>query len=675
MLSPEPMRHLLLVVLGDDLEATTRAIAAVGVLHLLDLRRVGEAPAAIRPFEVGERIARLDALTRDLDGILDHLGVPRAAPEAAGASEEPLDLAAAEASAEAIAREVDALGTASTAADEEQQLRALLRGLRALAPLATPLEQLSRLRWVHVAVGSLPEREVPALRQRLADLTHVLELAGGPRQEERETVVALCLRADAEALERALRAARFERLELPRPPCGTAETVIAQLEARLEEARQRRQALVAERQVLAHRVAPAVLSLRARAARERLLVEAQRMMGRSERTALVSGWVPAALARRLEHLVRSVTRGRCVFQWQAPSSLEGVRRGGIAVPILLRNPVLVRPFERLLRGYGLPRYGELEPTPIVALAFLSMFGFMFGDVGQGAVLFAIGYFVHRRMFRYRDYAVILMECGVFAIAFGFLYGSVFGMERWLPALWLRPLENVQTLVVTALGFGVVLLSIGMLLNLANAVRQRNASALWERSGLPGALAYWIAVGLLVRRMTAGPGAVTLGTAVLWLAVPVAMILLREPLRELWAAVQARRLPEPGEMLALGIQSLVEVLDTALAHLANTATFIRLAAFALSHAGLFLATFSVADVVAKAGGGRAGAVLVVVIGNALIIALEGMIVAIQSIRLEYYELFSKFYSGGGEEYRPLRLPAALPGREPERWTHARTSADV
>ena len=115
------------------------------------------------------------------------------------------------------------------------------------------------------------------------------------------------------------------------------------------------------------------------------------------------------------------------------------------------------------------------------------------------------------------------------------------------------------------------------------------------------------------------------------------------------------------MFASLVESVVEVLDTVISSISNTATFIRLAAFALSHAGLFMATFSVADAVSHTAGGTIGAVLVIVLGNVVIIALEGLIVSIQSIRLEYYEFFSKFYSGGGEEYRPLHIAAAQPGK--------------
>jgi len=263
------------------------------------------------------------------------------------------------------------------------------------------------------------------------------------------------------------------------------------------------------------------------------------------------------------------------------------------------------------------------------------------------------------MFRYRDYAVILMECGVFGAGFGFLYGSVFGVEDWLPALWLRPLDDMTTLMKTAILFGIAFLSLGMSLNVVNAFRRGDPAALWERNGLLATLAYWTAAGLLIRHLMAGPGTLALGTDALWLALPLALIFLKEPVLTVIKGAREHRWPDLSEACALAVASAVEVLDTLVSTISNTATFIRLAAFALSHAGLFVATFSVADAVAKAGAGTLGAAVTIVLGNAIIIALEGMIVCIQSIRLEYYEFFSKFYSGGGEEYRPLRFTAALP----------------
>ena len=657
MFSPEPMRHLSLVVLSPDLEAATRAIAREGVLHLLDVRQSSEAALAVQPYDVIARLARLDAVQRQLDDIATVLGLAPGSTVSEGEVPEHLDLETVAARIETIKRDTETLRQQlAKAAQDDAHQQHLLRNLRALASVGVPVEAFRGLRYVHLLSGLLPERSLPRVRESLARIPHLLTTAGTAGSDGRVLIAALTLRPNQEVLERALRSAQFEPIELPAELRGTAEEGIAAIEEQLAATRRAAADREAERRVRAQQLAPELGALCGWVGRAHLLTLARGRMGYSERTALIIGWVPAMLGQRLEQALHAAVGGRCVIQWTDPAVLDEVKNGRIPVPILLHNPVLIRPFERLVRGYGMPRYGEVEPTAVIAVGFLTMFGFMFGDVGQGLILFAIGYFIYRRMFRYRDYAIILMECGAFAAAFGFLYGSIFGIEHWIPALWLRPLDDMATLMTTAVAFGVVFLSIGLLLNLLNGARRRDAAMLWQHNGLLFALGYWIAVGLAVRRLTAGPGAVSVGTALLWLAVPLGLLLLRAPVGLLWQARRTRQRPQVAEVCTSLIESAVEVLDTVISSISNTATFIRLAAFALSHAGLFLATFSVADAVAHTAAGSVGAVVVIVLGNVVIIALEGLIVSIQSIRLEYYEFFSKFYSGGGEEYRPLRIAA-------------------
>jgi V/A-type H+-transporting ATPase subunit I len=663
MLSPEPMRHLTVVVLSGELENVTRAIARVGVLHLLDVRRSVEMPAGIRPFEVNGRRAELERMEQSLERIARYLDVRLDVTDVAqDRMEDGLDRAALEQRLAELALRVDDLRSQQLRCEhDEAQLENLLRNLRALAPLGLPLEHLRDLRYASFFSGLLPARNLPRLRESLTRTVSVVVPAGETQPDGRILIAALCVRPDQETLERALRSAQLERFDLPSTLSGPPDEAIATTQEQLRAAEQRRESLVQERTSLAQQSSAELRTLAALIGRERLLLEARTLMGVSERTAMIAGWVPAVLAATLEQAVRDASGGRCLVQWREPATMEEVRQGRIPVPILLRNPVLIRPFEGLLRAYGLPRYGEVEPTALMALAFLTMFGFMFGDVGQGSVLFATGYFIYRRMFRYRDYALILMECGVFAAAFGFLYGSFFGSEHLLPALWMRPMENIPTLMKTAIGFGVAFLSLGLGLNLVNALRRHDAAALWGHNGLLAALAYWVAAGLFLRRVTAGPDAVTFGTFALVVSLPMLLILLKGPTRLVARGLREGEWPRPGDALALLIESAVELLDTIVAAISNTATFVRLAAFALSHAGLLLATFSVADAVAHAGGGTIGAVFVMVVGNLVVIALEGVIVAIQGIRLEYYEFFSKFYGGGGEEYRPLRLAATQAAR--------------
>jgi len=660
--SPEPMRHLSLVVLAGDLETTTRAIARVGVLHLLDVRHSSEMLASIRPFEVQQAAQELGAIARTVEETRRFCGSDAAAPGAADdLPEQEPEAGWLRSRADQIAREAEQLRARLVeAGDQRSQLENLARTLRALAPIGLPLEELRSLHYVRLACGLLPARNLQRLRESLTRVPNLILPAAEVRPDGRVLVLALCLRPGREALERALGSAQFQAVELPTHLDGTPEIAVAEVEKRLRVNQEQLAALEADRQALAARRGAELAALGSAIERRQLLLEARGMMGFSERTALLNGWVPAVLAGKLEAAVRAATGGRCLLQWHDPASLDEVRRGRIPVPILLRNPVLVRPFEGLLRAYGMPRYGDVEPTPIVALAFLTMFGFMFGDVGQGAVLFAAGYFIYREMFRYRDYALILMECGVFAMLFGVLYGSVFGSESWLPALWFHPMEDIPRLIRTAIAFGIALLSLGFGLNLLNALRSRDTRRLWEHNGLLAALSYWIAAGLFLRYLTAATEPPALGTIALWLGLPLASIVLKGPVQATWRAVRNRETPTAEGMLALFIESVVELLDTVISGIANTATFVRLAAFALGHAGLLLATFSVAGVVAHAGGGWPAAALVLVVGNLVIILLEGVIVAIQGIRLEYYEFFSRFYGGGGQEYRPLRLaPVAFP----------------
>jgi V/A-type H+/Na+-transporting ATPase subunit I len=662
MLSPEPMRHLALVVMTADLEAATRAIARVGVLHLLDVHRVAESMPAIRPYDVSDRLNELDEIGRGLDMACRDIGVSVITETDDNASDEATDVDVLRSRVAQLTGEVGEVQSRLARAEEDRRsLETALRSVRALAPLDLPLQALRRLRYLHLQAGILPAGNLPRLQESLKQTPCVVSVVDSARADGRVLILVAFLRSDEDLVTRLLRSVQFEPADLPTEMSGSPVEVADNLEKQLRANEEDLGAIQRQRGALADRLGGELRSLRAKVQRERLLTEARTHMGQSERVSFIAGWVPAVLAGAVDRALREAIGGRFLVSWTDPGSIEGVRHGRIAVPILFRNPVLVRPFENLLRNYGLPRYGELEPTPIVAISFLTMFGFMFGDVGQGAVLFATGYFVYRRMFRYRDFALILMECGVFSTAFGFLYGSVFGIEHWLPALWLRPMEDMGRLMRTALFFGAGLLSLGLLLNVTNALMRRDRQALWGHNGLLGALAYWIAAGLLIRRLTVGPGSVTLGHVLAWLTVPVLLILLAGPVREIVRMHREGIRVHLGDLLSLFIASIVEVLDNLLSTIANTATFIRLAAFALAHAGLFLATFSVADAVAQGAGGTLGAAMIVILGNVLIIVLEGLIVSIQSIRLEYYEFFSRFYSGGGEEYRPLRFTPARLGR--------------
>jgi V/A-type H+-transporting ATPase subunit I len=350
---------------------------------------------------------------------------------------------------------------------------------------------------------------------------------------------------------------------------------------------------------------------------------------------LVSGWLPAESAPTLEKLLQEVTVGRCALSVTEPADAEDV-------PVLLRQPRVFRPFANLVNGFGLPKYREVSPTFFVAVSYLLMFGMMFGDVGHGLVLALAGlgalWFTRRR-----DIGVLLLCAGMVSAAFGWVYGSCFGLE-WFKqfALWRDPLEGSPLdLLRIALGVGVAMISLGVVLNIINRFRQHDpVGAILDKFGIAGLVFYW---GMLLWVTGQVRGSV-------WMALPVVAWVLKAPLE--------RHAGETG-----WFASAVEAFEGVVLYLANTISFVRLAAYAMSHAALLMAALAMAHEIQRTS--PAAGWLVIVAGNAAAIVLEGIIAAVQALRLEYYEFFNKFFPGEGRPFEPFRLQSlGLGGEEME-----------
>jgi V/A-type H+-transporting ATPase subunit I len=303
-----------------------------------------------------------------------------------------------------------------------------------------------------------------------------------------------------------------------------------------------------------------------------------------------------------------------------------------------------------------PSYSEIQPTAFFAVSFLLMFGLMFGDVGQGLVLFSAGYCLFRYLPRFLDYGILLMECGAASTVFGALYGSFFGIEGLLPVLWMEPIRDLPRFMGIAIGFGIVVVSLGLVMNIVNSWRSgERASALYSPRGVFGALVYWIGLALVARALTPA----TLVVPIRWLLgmalAAVLLLVLRRPIvRYLERGSPVRRAQVEGPRWLTALEGSVELVDALFAYFANTISFVRVAAFAAVHAGVFIAMFALADTLAHSRFGQPLGVVTLVLGNVVMILLEGLTVSVQVLRLEYYEFFGKFFRGGGELYRPLML---------------------
>jgi Archaeal/vacuolar-type H+-ATPase subunit I len=312
--------------------------------------------------------------------------------------------------------------------------------------------------------------------------------------------------------------------------------------------------------------------------------------------------------------------------------------------VKFKHSAVFKPFEFLIDTYGIPRYGTIDPTIFVAISFLVMFGAMFGDMGHGLVL-ALGsvFLKMSKNEKARQASALLLYCGISSIVFGLLYGSFFGIE--FRSLWIKPMENIMEIFKVSVMFGIGFISIGILINIINALRDKDyLKVLFDKAGLIGGIIYWSAIGLFTKISIAK----TQGLNIYLIIISIGVILLfLKPFIEAIFKKEKRN-------LFIGLmESSIDVLEVGMSYLANTVSFIRIAAFSLAHAGLFIAIFELSRIVNDAGGAVLS-FLVVILGNMLIIFLEGLVVTIQSLRLNYYEFFSKFFMLGKQVYKPVKM---------------------
>lgn len=320
-------------------------------------------------------------------------------------------------------------------------------------------------------------------------------------------------------------------------------------------------------------------------------------------------------------------------------------------PTKLKNPKLFKPFEMFIRMYGLPAYNEFDPTIFVALTYAFIFGVMFGDVGQGLCLVLGGSLLYK--FKKMDLAAIVACAGVFSTIFGFMFGSVFGFENIIEPIWLHPasamttlpfIGKLNTVFVVAIAFGMFLILITMLLHIINALKAHDPeNAYFDTNGIAGFVFYAAVVAVIVLFMTGNTLPAGIVLAVMF-GVPLLLIILKEPLSRL-VEKKADFMPEQKGMFV--VQSFFELFEVLLSYFSNTLSFVRIGAFAVSHAAMM----EVVLMLAGAENGGSPNWLVIVLGNLFVCGMEGLIVGIQVLRLEYYEMFSRFYKGTGREFKP------------------------
>lgn len=375
-----------------------------------------------------------------------------------------------------------------------------------------------------------------------------------------------------------------------------------------------------------------------------------------------SGYCPAKSAKELKTaIVKNAKNVQCT---EIPVDKK---HASAEVPVKLKNNVITRPFEMFTKMYGLPAYSGFDPTPYVAITYMLMFGIMFGDVGQGLLISLLGFILSKKT--KNGLAPVMTRLGFFSALFGCVYGSVFGIETIITPIFHRAdiwngicdamgnlgiprhpsniFQVATAVLIFALFVGVVLILISMIFNtVKNFKAKKLGEALFDVNGVAGIVLYASLIIGLAGSLMYGLPILSVPYVLCLIILPVLLIFFKTPLT---ALVTGRK----GEKFSIA-ESFIGIFEGALSFLSNTMSFLRIGGFVLSHAGFMLVVSQLAGAAQPNAPVTAGMVITYIIGNILVMGIEGLLSGIQVLRLEFYEVFSRFYDGGGSEFSPLKI---------------------
>lgn len=524
--------------------------------------------------------------------------------------------------------------------DEAQRIQEFHENFIHIKDLEVKLETLRNLNYFTFTFGILSNENIRKLKRNYENITAIVLHTGS--SEAGEVYLVISPKELELETNRILKSLSFHSIEIPNEFSGTPVEIVKKLDIRRQEIDKELLDLNHKFSQLKMHCRDLVEQCYSRLKLQTMIKEVKNQMVFSNNFFYFSGWVPQKDEEKIRK--RLSKWGNLIIEFKNEEDLED----DFSPPTKLRNNWLFRPFEYLVEMYGVPSYTELDPTVFLSITYMFFFGAMFGDVGQGFILFLFGLLLKKKSELFGN---ILNRLGISSMIFGFLYGSIFGVEGVIPPLLFSPsfedFNSINTILISAVVIGVFLLLVSYIYSIINAIRQKDLKeGLFGRNGVVG-LTFYIMLLMLLGNIADVVKVLPTTLIISILVILIGLMIVREPLSNL---ILNRRPLYHEDPSSYYIESSFDILETLLSMLSNTVSFIRVGAFALTHVGLFVAF----EIIAHLLNSFAGTIITYIVANIVIIGLEGLIVFIQGLRLEYYELFSKYYKGEGTEFNPIRL---------------------
>ena len=531
--------------------------------------------------------------------------------------------------------------------------------------LKQSFSELDHLSFLNLRVGKINPDVLDELKFAVGARAIIVPLG-----DDKTRVLAASSKKGRFALDTELQRYGFVPMEIPKDFKGIPDDVLESLKAQKEEAQKLVADTARERVNFTESHKDKLLKHLASFCLASQLRETESLLESTQLVYRLTGWVPKKDCMEMMKELDAITEDRISIRQYKPEEVPGVLAGHEKVPVKLSHGKFVSAFQRMIFSYGSPLYGTIDPTPFVALFFTILFGIMFGDAGQGLVFLVLGILMAKKVIKFggwNQFAPIFIGIGAASMVMGLLTGEFFAnekilepFERFVTGLFGSPRNQILPMMPQSnpesikrmfmfFGFsiavGFVINSTGIIINVANNfLRRKWGKALFGKSGLAGAIFFWYVVILAIRIAALKQSPQIFD----WLAIGASLFFCAfgEPFIRL---VEGERPVIENGIFAMVIEAVVELLETIITYLSNSISFLRVGAFALAHAVLGFIILTMSEMVGGAGG-----IAVTILGNAIVVVLEGMIVAIQAIRLQYYEFFSKFFNETGREFMPYKF---------------------
>ena len=501
--------------------------------------------------------------------------------------------------------------------------------IKNLVSVDSKIENLYNLKYMKFRYGTVPTKNLEEINKKIDNTDAIyFELK---REEEYTWILYLTTEEFLGKVDSFFNVQDFERIWLPKEASGTPEEFINQIEKNIKENLTK---IDKEKEELRN--------LRIDA--KEILIGAYKQLLLYENVNILK-----------KYIVHDQNGTFYIVLWVSKDNVENIKSilsnyknvdydifdddEDIQAPTKLKNIKIFRPFETLIKMYGVPNSKEIDPTGLVAITAFIMFGFMFGDVGHGLVIFILGLILAKRK---ASLGPVLAIGGISSIIFGVLYGSVFGKEDIIKPILISPMDNIQTMLLSGIAVGSIFILIAMIFNIINGIKNKDLQkCLFDKNGISGFLLYGLILADVAVYFLKGQMLIPINVIVIVSIILILLILFGD-------TISSKLEKKKEQAKTPMVEKIFEIIEMTLSFASNTISFLRLAAFAINHVGLCMAVYLLADMSSGVGN-----IAIAIIGNIVVIALEGLIVGIQVLRLEYYELFSRFYEGNGREFKSIK----------------------